>query len=1133
MSVTGGVLAGPFTMMAINPATFDGVTMTSGSITGASTVDISNSTLGSNASSITISSNSGAITVNNATVYGNLTAPNYSTVNVTNGAQVYGTCMPNSNPANACSPNPPVCLLVSGIIGQYFNNTSLSGTPVNSRLDSQINYDWGNAAPGPSGVNADQFSIRWNGLLRATQTGNYRFQTASDDGVRLWVNNVLVINNWTDHSNTTDTSANVALVAGEVYSIRLEFYENGGQALIRLRWLTPGAGSYVPIPEGPTPTLGAGLYHCTTTEVCAGVEPAGGIRGEYFNNMTMTGVVAGTRVDGPIDYIWNQSAPGVNNVNADEFSIRWNGRLRATVTGNYQFQTRSDDGVRLWVNDQLLIDQWNDHAATNHTSGNVYLVAGQVYPLRMEFYERFIDAEIRLRWLVPGSSTFVPIPLGPTPSVGAGLYHCPTTPVVSYYAISHSGSGVTCEAEPILITARDANGDAIAPPSGTTAVLATAPATGDWVGGNSFVFNGTDTSFIKYLQQLTPATLNINVNDGTSTEVASADPNIVFSDVGLRFYGNASLVPIQNQVAGALNNSPLIRAVQTNTNTGACEARVVGSLTARMAYECVNPSTCSAGQTFFVNGRGVAANPSGNITNYADVPLNFNSAGTASIPLNFSDVGMMRLHATLSLAAQGNDPPFVLTGSSSPFVVKPYTLAVSAVANSAGVSNPGTTSSGAGFIAAGENFSVSVEARNFAGGRTPNFGNESISERNNVALRLAQLTYPSGGAIGELTGGAAGSFSAIAPAGTMRTTAVSWSEAGTVQLQPVLTDGDYLGAGNVAVLTTSGNVGRFYPDHFSLGFARAENSCATFSYMNDPGVELIYRVEARSVAGSITTNYHSATYSGTAQSVYYAEENNDLDLTARALGSASAWINGVMDFDTNNPTTSFMITRQASGAPDGPFNSIQIGLRLVDTLDNRQLLNRNMNASTTGDCIGANNCNAVQLGNSLSLIYGRMYMKDAFGPEQSPLPMFWQNEFWNGNTFVLNTADNCTLLSLDRVIFSGASTSINAANDTIGVTRDGATSVFDYADPDASDGVGDGLTGTAIAFQNGRAGVQYGAPGTQVTYPIRVDLTNLLHLRYDWNQDNNYLDTQLPPVEIRFSNYRGHDRIIYWREDFR
>lgn len=1040
--------------------------------------------------------------------------------------------------------------LTSGIIGQYFNNTSLSGTVAGTRIDGPINFDWVGGTPGVAGINADQFSVRWEGLLRTTQAGNYRFQTASDDGVRLWVNGVLVINNWTDHSNTTDTSGLVALAANEVYSIRLEFYENGGQALIRLRWLLPGGTTYEPIPAGPSPTLGAGLYHCSLTEICPGIEPAGGILGEYFNNMALTGTPTGTRVDGPIDFNWGEAAPGVAGINANEFSVRWNGRLRATVTGNYQFQTRSDDGVRLWVNNQLLIDQWNDHSATDHTSANVYLVAGQVYPIRMEFYERLVFAEIRLRWLVPGTGSFAPIPRGTTPALGAGLYYCPTAPTVSYYAISHSGVGVTCEAEPIIITAMDAGGNAVVPPANTTAVLATTPATGVWVGGNSYTFTGTETSFIKYLQQLTPATLNINVSDGTATEIATADPNITFSDAGLRFYRNATLQPLENQIAGVANNNPILRAVQTNTDTGACEARVAGTRTVRLGYECRNPATCSAGQTFTVNNAAIAANNSGAITNYSDVNLTFSNAGVANIPLNFTDVGLVRLHAIMALAAQGNDPPFTLTGSSNEFVVKPYSLAVSAVTNNPGCTNQGVNSDGiaCGFVAADENFRVYVEARNANGARTPNFGNELISEAGSVAVNIDELIYPVGGVEGVLTGAHAGSFTLANPPGTLVNNSVSWNEVGTIRLEPSLADGDYLGAGNINVLSPSGPVGRFYPRQFALTFAETNNSCGSFSYLSGPGIGLNYRIAAQSAAGNITTNYHSAIYQGTAESVHHAEQGNILNLSNRLSVSsvplAQRWVNGVMDFNTSNPLMTLMLTRQNpgatfnqpyNGAPDGPFNSVQLGISFNNEIDNRQLraIDLDMNATTTGDCVTENNCTAASLGDSLLMVYGRMHIKDAFGSEQSPLPMFWQTEFWNGSSFVVNSADACTSLGLNRVAITDSSTSVNAASDTISVTRSGVTSIFNFGDPDISDGISDGLTATTIEFIDGRAGIQYGAPGAPIIYPIRVSLSDLLHLSYDWNQDGNYSDPLLPPIEVRFSNYRGHDRIIYWREDFR
>ena len=74
------------------------------------------------------------------------------------------------------------------------------------------------------------------------------FQTQSDDGVRLWVNGVRVINNWSDHSATTNTSAAITLTGGQRYSIVVEYYEKGGSAVMRLLWSTPGTSTYAVVP---------------------------------------------------------------------------------------------------------------------------------------------------------------------------------------------------------------------------------------------------------------------------------------------------------------------------------------------------------------------------------------------------------------------------------------------------------------------------------------------------------------------------------------------------------------------------------------------------------------------------------------------------------------------------------------------------------------------------------------------------------------------------------------------------------------------------------------------------------------------------------------------------------------------
>jgi YVTN family beta-propeller protein len=137
----------------------------------------------------------------------------------------------------------------SGLTGSYFNNVGLSGSAVLTRTEA-VDFGWGSGSPASGVVNTNNFSVRWSGTFYAATGGTYRFQTVSDDGVRLWVNGVRVINNWSDHSATTNTSGNVTLSAGQFYTISMEYYEKSGQAVARLRWRLPGTSSYVAIPKG-------------------------------------------------------------------------------------------------------------------------------------------------------------------------------------------------------------------------------------------------------------------------------------------------------------------------------------------------------------------------------------------------------------------------------------------------------------------------------------------------------------------------------------------------------------------------------------------------------------------------------------------------------------------------------------------------------------------------------------------------------------------------------------------------------------------------------------------------------------------------------------------------------------------
>ncbi len=1124
MNITSGTLTGDFVMTANNQLVLTGVTMTSGSIWGASTVTIQGgSVLGTASSSITISSNSGAITVNNSTVYGNLTAPSYSTINVTNGGNVYGTCLPNSTPANACGaaplpPTPMNCVAgtSSGITGYYYNNSTLTEPSIGTRSDAPIDFNWGFAVPGVSGVNADKFSVRWDGYIRATQTGTYRFQTVSDDGMRLYINNTLVINRWNNHSAITDTTGDFNLVAGNTYSIRLEYYENTGDAIIRLRWQLPGSSTYEAIPGGPVPTLGAGLYECTLPTVppvasCATTLTAG-ITGDYFNNQTLTAPVTARRLDGPIYFDWGLGVPGPAGVGDDHFSVRWDGYLYIAQSGLYRFQTNSDDGVRLTVNGALVIDQWNNHVATKHTSIPVNLEAGKSYPIKMELYENGGYSVAQLLWQTPDSSTYVAIPKGASssPVSVAGLYECVTSP--ASYLLAHNATGITCAAEPVTITALNTSGVAYSPPAGTVVTLSTNPSTGNWIGGsNPYTFTGSEQSFTRYLQQTTPSTLTIRAESATAANTSS----ITFVDTVLRIQNSSSVIPIPTQVAGT-NGAAIAKVISTNPKTGVCEAVVASrTLQAGLGFTCNNPATCinDGVQAFLVNGSSITANNNSAAVSYTNVNLAFNANGEAPLTINYSDVGQVTLHGRVKIDAQGNNPELILAASSNAFVVKPHTLAVSSITNLSNVPSPQTTNTGSGFVAAGDSFKVFIQSRNATGAITPNFGNEATSEKDAIDLTASTLVHPLGGVLSPLTN--SGSFAAATPTGTYVNAGVQWNQVGSVRIMPKLTDNDYLGAGDIPNYS-DGNIiaGRFYPDHFSMTNSTLANSCSLFSYMQQP-LTLKYSIEAQGVGNNKLANYSPAY--GAMPSISYVTENADsgVNLQRFSSGVPHTWLAGELAIDS----AAALFSRQSPNqTPDGPYDTLQVGLQLTDTFDSRSLKSLDMNATSTGGCAGAG-CTAIKLGSTLNMRFGRLRLDDAFGPESVNLPVNFATEYWAGGFFTKNISDSCTQILRSAIQYPAGSI-LTPANLTVPLSG-GSTK-----------GIYGSMSSTLVAFSGGDAGQYFQAPVTATgSFNVDVDLTAYPWLRFDWNQNGNYSDdTSLPQAHYSFGQYRGNDRVIYWRE---
>ncbi|MBN2312969.1 MAG: hypothetical protein JXM79_03500 [Sedimentisphaerales bacterium] len=144
-----------------------------------------------------------------------------------------------------------------GVKGEYFNNTDLFGTPVLTRIDPQIDFYWNPGPVGP-GVAEDGFSVRWTGELEAAYTEPFTFITGSDDGVRLYLDGKLIIENWTAHDRWEDASTPIDLVEGHAYTIVMEGFDSSGEAEWQLYWQSASLPRQI-IPQGAlSPPVKAG-----------------------------------------------------------------------------------------------------------------------------------------------------------------------------------------------------------------------------------------------------------------------------------------------------------------------------------------------------------------------------------------------------------------------------------------------------------------------------------------------------------------------------------------------------------------------------------------------------------------------------------------------------------------------------------------------------------------------------------------------------------------------------------------------------------------------------------------------------------------------------------------------------------
>jgi hypothetical protein len=243
--------------------------------------------------------------------------------------------------------------------GEYFPGRTPSTAPVLVRNDSKIDFNWGSAAPAP-GLPANDFSVRWTRTL-PFEAGDYRFYARSDDGVRLWVDDWLVVDEWNDGGAGVRTGDFRGIGAGD-HTVKVEYYEAKGDAFVTVWWERVG--------------------------------PVNGWKGEYFNNGGLDDTPALVRGDNAINFDWGSGSPAAG-IAADDFSVRWTRRV-PFEDGLYRFSARADDGIRVWVDGETLIDQWNGDTSKTYTA-DLPLAKGN-HDVKVEYREINGDANVQFSW---------------------------------------------------------------------------------------------------------------------------------------------------------------------------------------------------------------------------------------------------------------------------------------------------------------------------------------------------------------------------------------------------------------------------------------------------------------------------------------------------------------------------------------------------------------------------------------------------------------------------------------------------------------------------------------------------------------------------------------------------------------
>ena len=733
-------------------------------------------------------------------------------------------------------------------------------------------------------------------------------------------------------------------------------------------------------------------------------------------------------------------------------------------------------------------------------------------------------------------------------------------------------SGSTCTPKSITITARDSNGDPISGYDGTINI-STSSNHGDWskpVGMPGTLTNPPlDDGAATYIYDpsldgvVTLNLSNTHADDLSITVVDAAVASSQSTSVQIGFRDNAFVISAIDTLAttpvAGRNHAMRAEMWRRDPTDGDCaidtnydgsknlDAWYVADIVDHPAFADAPtistgtpPGSCAVAPVLAL-GTGVPApDPASN--NLLNVPF---VNGVWDFCLSTTDVGK---YAIALRDDTRNHATGVDIGSDAlTLTVRPFGLAIIDVQQGATLNPAGTATSGGRFVPAGDTsqaagrFEATVSA--YAWDVADDANNDGVPDAganltdNALTQRFAWATTltaettapyftPGSGVLGTLTGTTLLDVADYA-LGQANPGDLAYSEVGSMQMQAAVTNylnspGVNLTGVNVDATGTPTQIGRFYPDHFTLvPGSTVTDACASgmFTYMDQTGINVDFTVEARNT-DDVRTNNYGADYNVGSVTVV-AENNNDgTDLSARLSVPASNWVSG--GYVVNTTAASF----SRAAAPDGPYELLQLGVEVSDP-DMAQLSGRDMDPSSAGVCAGT--CTAKALIGLTRLRFGRLRMDNVSGVTRLNLPLRLQAQYYTPTGFVSNGDDDCTTLNgsdfaMAFVPLTNLTFCETAVDPSGGITLSGGqASVLQLLAPGAgNDGAVDLRLNLSVA-----AGATCTAIGG---FPSPATFSSLEHLRGNWGGAGSW--DQDPGARATFGVYQNASEYLYMQENY-